>query len=287
MSDYTNRVLSLAYTATVDTFTGSQADRDAFFDQAVSPEDEMVLDMYAQYCLSLYTLDYGSHFLLFHPDIVKLRFTHEVEPYPYNQALGRINALSALICPYDTVAMHVTLTENRLLADSELTAYRDSKRSDFVKVGLDTNGITAVRRFTATGIVTVGGRFVAEDWGYGSEFYCYEYRGTWYLDDSFMDDDLCIDFALSDLVWGQDYLMPLHQRGVVSAVEDGYIYLDDGRIFTNKDMTAGTGAAAVSVGDTVWVRYYDFGLPVRLTDTERGTLYRAISFTVGELIYGE
>ena len=273
-------ILHYTYTARVDTLTGSQDALEGFYAQTVKPEDEMVLDIYAQHCLSLYTMDYGSHFLLFHPDIVKLHFTHEVQPYPYNQALGRINTLVALMLPYDSVAVDMSLTENRLLSGNELTSYLENAQKRLNTVGLSAAAITAVRHFAVTGTVTVGGRFIAENWDSDSDFYCYEYNGVWYLDVQYLDDDLCVDFALSDIVMGQDYLKPDTHRGVVSAIEDGYIHLEDGYVFATEDIASAIAESGVAVGDQVHIQHYDFGLPVRLTDTEQGTLYRAITLVV-------
>ncbi len=277
LAGYGMESLYYAYTATVDT----QSEPDSFYDQPISPEDEMVLDLYARFCMSLYTMDYGSHFLLFHPDIVKLRFTGEVDQYyDYSYALGRINALMSHMRPYDTVSLNASLSENRLLEGSELAEYLADKQKALGQAGLNADRITAVRAFTAEGTVTVMNRYTAGEWGYGTEFYCYEYNGVWYMDDRHMDDDLCIDFALSTIIPGQGYLEAVTHNGVITAIEDGYVLLEDGYVFTAEDIASLIAESGVAAGDRVQIRHYDFGLPIRLTDTEEGVLYRAITLTV-------
>ena len=284
LSGQATDVLHYTYTATVDTYQGTETEIEAFYGQALSSDDELVLDLYAQYCMSLYTMDYGSHFLLFHPDIVKLRFTSEVEPYSYEYALGRINALMLYMRPYDTVSLDASLLENRLLDGSELSEYLADKQSALAKAGLDTAEITAVRAFTVEGTVTVENRFTADEWGYGSEFYCYEYNGVWYLDDRSLDDDLCIDFALSEIIEGQDYLKPTIYIGTVTAIEEGYIRLDNDYLFTTDDVAYLIETNGISVGDQVSVMHFDFGLPVQYGDSEEGVLYKAADIAFFEVI---
>ena len=120
----------------MDTFTGPQTELEEFRARQVSPEDELVLDLFAQYYMTLYTMDYGSHFLLFHPAMVEERFTAEVKPHDYQTALARINTIMGEMIPYDTVALEMSLTENRLLSGDELTAFA-------VKAGLTGSGTIA------------------------------------------------------------------------------------------------------------------------------------------------
>ena len=138
-----DRILNYSYTATVETFAGSQADQDAFRDQNVSPEDALVLDLFAQYCMSLYTMDYGSHFLLFHPAIVEERFTKEVAPHSYEAALGTINTLLGLMLPYDTVSADITLTGNYALTGDALDEYLADLRKRTESAGLSIENVTA------------------------------------------------------------------------------------------------------------------------------------------------
>ena len=284
-----DRILNYSYTATVETFAGSQADQDAFRDQNVSPEDALVLDLFAQYCMSLYTMDYGSHFLLFHPAIVEERFTKEVAPHSYEAALGTINTLLGLMLPYDTVSADITLTGNYALTGDALDEYLADLRKRTESAGLSIENVTAARCFTAESILTVGGRFTPEEWGYGPDFYCFEYDGVWYLDGRDMDDDLCIDFALSGTIQGTGYLRPETYEGTVAVIEEGYLFMDDGTVFyTDAVISEQIAGHRLSVGDSVSIRHYDFRLAVSdeaygagILDGE-GILYKAVQLTVIE-----
>ena len=274
--------LQYSYTALVDTFTGPQAELEGFRARHVSPEDELVLDLFAQYYMTLYTMDSGSHFLLFHPAMVEERFTAEVKPHDYQTALARINTLMAEMIPYDTVALEMSLTENRLLSGDELTAYLEGKQNDLAAAGLSVHEITAVRYFEAAGTVTVHEDFVADDPGLERGFYCYEYDGVWYLDDDYMDDDLCIDFALSELIPGRDYLKTYAYDGRIAAIEEWYILMEDGRIFTLPHAYNSFSDYDLKVGDSVTIRHYDCSVSVRMDPSEktRYDLFRMVSFKV-------
>ena len=274
--------LQYSYTALVDTFTGPKAELEEFRARQVSPEDELVLDLFAQYYMTLYTMDYGSHFLLFHPAMVEKRFTAEVKPHDYQTALARINTIMAEMIPYDTVALEMSLTENRLLSGDELTAYLEGKQNDLAAAGLSVHEITAVRYFEAAGTVTVHEDFVADDPGLDRVCYCYEYDGVWYLDDDYMDDDLCIDFALSELIPGRDYLKSYAHDGRIAAIEEWYIRLEDGRIFTLPHAYNPFSDYDLKVGDSVTIRHYDCSVSVRMDPSEktRHDLFRMVSCKV-------
>lgn len=281
-----NRTLRYQYFSDVMAW-GSKEEMDAFYAQTISPENEMVLDLYAQYCASLYSMDYGSHFLLFHPDIVKSRFTEEVDPYPYKYALGKINYLVGLMLPYDIIQVSGSLTRNRLLVGDELTEYLANQQKSLGEVGFSADRITAVRCFSVNTTVTVASRFRIEEHERDMTLYCYEYDGVWYLDDSCMDDDLCIDFALSDITEGEDYRRTEARVGTVTAMEEGYIFLDDGSIFTTDAIANKIAESGLVVGDQVCIEHYDFGVSVKdnIRQTE-GVLYKALSLIVGDITDG-
>jgi hypothetical protein len=232
-------------------------------------------------------MDYGSHFLLFHPAIVEERFTKEVAPHSYEAALGTINTLLGLMLPYDTVSADITLTGNYALTGDALDEYLADLRKRTESAGLSIENVTAARCFTAESILTVGGRFTPEEWGYGPDFYCFEYDGVWYLDGRDMDDDLCIDFALSGTIQGTGYLRPETYEGTVAVMEEGYIFLDDGSIFTTDAIADKIAESGLVVGDQVCIEHYDFGVSVKdnIRQTE-GVLYKALSLIVGDMTDG-
>ena len=281
-----DRILNYFYTATVETFAGSQADQDTFRDQNVSPEDALVLDLFAQYCMSLYTMDYGSHFLLFHPDVVAQKFTGEIQGILYSDALGRINALADQFIPYDTISIDLVLHENRLLSGEALDNYLADFANTEAEMGLSAEKITAVRYFAFTGAITVGHGFTPDDWGYDTEFSCYEYDGVWYLDDRYMDDDTSIDLAQSSLTQGEDYLETKDSFVTFSYVENGYLYTEEGDIFgVSEQLAKDLADNGTSAGDKILIQHYDIGVPIKIGNTGDRTLYRAIAIYDSRFLY--
>ena len=254
-------VMEYGYTASVRTFSGTSEETAAFLARQVSPEDELALDLFAQYYLSVYGIDYGTHFLLFQHEFVENAFTAHVEPHSYAMAIARIYALMESLVPYERVSLDITLTENTLLSEEERAAFLAQERAAFEEVGLDPHRITAVRRFAAEGRIVMDQQFYTEDWFHGNQLYCYEYDGTWYLMPSHMDDDMCIDYALSTIADGTDYLTYRTVTGVVTAIEGSCLYLDSDMVFI--DHGQAWSYDGIQVGDAVTVYYYEFGLSVR------------------------
>ena len=275
---YPDHALRYTYTAAIDYFMGTKDELNAFMQETVSPEDEMILDLYAQYALSLYAFDYGSHFLLFHPDVVEQKFTGAIHGIPYADALGRIHALADQIIPYDTLSVDLLLLENRLLSGEALDNYLADFENTEAEMGLSAGKVTAVRYIAISGTITVGHGFSPEDWGFDTQIYCYEYDGVWYLDDRYMDDDASVDLAQSSLTPGEDYLKAVESVVTFSHVENGYLYTEEGNIFAVSDQIvqelADSGATA---GDKILIRHYDIGVPIIIGNTEEGILYSAIA----------
>lgn len=281
-----NRQIKYTYTAMIDYFMGTKDEMDAFMEETVSPEDALVLDLYAQYCMSLYTMDYGSHFLLFHPDVVAQKFTGEIQGILYSDALGRINALADQFIPYDTISIDLVLHENRLLSGEALDNYLADFANTEAEMGLSAEKITAVRYFAFTGAITVGHGFTPDDWGYDTEFSCYEYDGVWYLDDRYMDDDTSIDLAQSSLTQGEDYLETKDSFVTFSYVENGYLYTEEGDIFgVSEQLAKDLADNGTSAGDKILIQHYDIGVPIKIGNTGDRTLYRAIAIYDSRFLY--
>lgn len=299
-TDFSGLDVYYQYTATVDTFRqGTKEELQQFQEAELSPEDELVLDLYAQYALSLSALDYGSHFMLFHPNAVEDRFTKHIAPLTYELGVGRIRSLTSIVRPYGSVSVDVTLLENRLLTGEALEEYLANLSKNIENTGLSVEHVTEVRRFTAAGTVTLGGTFTSPFNPLGgedgdpneTEFYCYRYDGVWYLEDTYMDDDLSLDLAESNPFSGQGYLKTQSKHGTVVDVDDSFLYLDTGHAFLIEDATilipSGEGERSIRVGDTVIVTHYSLGLgglsfPIEGVRTEYWSLYTATQVDVYE-----
>ena len=233
-----------------------------------SAEDEMALQMVAQWLLSLYALDYGDHFPLFYESFVQEKFIKYAVDYgrSYTGAIDRIDSAAANLLPVDNVTLILSLEENTLLAGEELEAYIATKPAYQTARGFDPEWITAVRRVRISGGVDIDGFHPLDAVGeiLSEAFYLYEYEGKWYLDETFMDDDLSLDLLGTGKANSGFYKMNTTEGRVV-AVDDTYLYLDTGHAFridgaTVRKQTDGGEwhDAVIYVGDTVSVSHYSF-----------------------------
>ena len=233
---------------------------------SASVEDTMALQMVAQWLLSLYALDYGDHFPLFYESFVQEKFIKYAVDYgrSYTGAIDRIDSAAANLLPVDNVTLQLSLEENTLLAGEELEAYIATKPAYQTAMGFSPERITAVRRMRVSGGVEIDGFHPDTTDIWEETFYLYEYEGEWYLDETFMDDDLSLDLLGTGKADKGFYKMKTTEGRVV-AVDDIYLYLDTGNAFridgaTVRKQTDGGEwhDAVIYVGDTVSVTHYSF-----------------------------
>ena len=235
---------------------------------SASAEDTMALQMAAQWLLSLYALDYGDHFPLFYESFVQEKFIKYAVDYgrSYTGAIDRMDSAAANLLPVDNVTLILNLEENTLLAEEELEAYIATKPAYQTARGFDPEWITAVRRVVVSGGLDIDGFHPLDAVGeiLSEAFYLYEYEGKWYLDETFMDDDLSLDLLGTGKADSGFYKMKT-AKGKVVAVDDTYLYLDTGHAFridgASIQIQTDNGEwddTEVYVGDTVSVTHYSF-----------------------------
>ena len=235
---------------------------------SASAEDEMALQMVAQWLLSLYALDYGDHFPLFYESFVQEAFIKEAVRYDrtYRGAIQKIDSVVGRLFPVENVNLILHLEENTLLAGEELEAYIATKPAYQTARGFDPEWITAVRRVVVSGGLNIDGFYPLASVGeiLGEAFYLYEYEGKWYLDETFMDDDLSLDLLGTGKANSGFYKMNTTEGRVV-AVDDTYLYLDTGYAFridgASIQIQTDNGEwddTEVYVGDTVSVSHFSF-----------------------------
>lgn len=245
-------------------------------DDDVSAEDEMVLQMVGQWMASVCSLDYGDHFPLFYESFVQEVFIQETVRHgkTYQTAISEIERKVAALLPIDRVELILHLEENTLLAGEELETYRATKPSIQTARGFSPELISAVRRVRVSGGVELDGFYPFESMKeiLNEAFYIYEYEGKWYLDETLMDDDLCIDL-LGASKGDTGFYQIKTTEGVVVAMDDTYLYLDTGDAFRVDsalfhNQTDG-GEWVIRVGNTVTVSHYTLKMG-RLTRTVDG-----------------
>lgn len=235
---------------------------------SASAEDTMALQMVAQWFLSLYALDYGDHFPLFYESFVQERFIKEAVDYGqnYTGAIDRMDSAAANLFPVDNVSLKLSLEENTLLAGEELAAYLSAKPAYKTDWGFYPEQITAVRRVRVSGWLDIDGfhPLDAVEEILSEAFYLYEYEGKWYLDETFLDDDLSLDLLGTGKADSGFYKMKA-AKGKVVAVDDTYLYLDTGYAFridgASIQIQTDNGEwddTEVYVGGTVSVTHYSF-----------------------------
>ena len=237
--------------------------------QAVNAEDQLVLKLVGQWFYSVCGLHYGQHFPLFPDEVIRDRILSAFHEAGMTYAQG-IEKITATV--YDTAhfpAVNLTLT---LTGNEELTG---SNREEFLRQfalshpdTVDVEQITSVRKVQlAEGVaVKLDGRFAFQSKDLPIGFYCYEYKGRWYLDDQeYLEDDLCIDLLEADSS-ENGFCRIKTTEGKVVAKDDTYLYLDTGDAFRidgthfgiqtdNGDMLK-TQYTRVCVGHTVRVSHY-------------------------------
>ena len=234
----------------------------------VSAEDEMALQMVAQWLLSLYALDYGDHFPLFYESFVQEKFIKKAVDYgrTYTNAIDRMDSVAANLLPVDNVTLILSLAENTLLAGDELETYRATKPAFETARGFYPELITAVRRIRVSGGIELNGFYPLDSVSeiLGEAFYIYEYEGKWYLDETLMDDDLSLDLLGTGKADSGFYKMKT-AKGKVVAVDDTYLYLDTGYAFridgASIQIQTDNGEwddTEIYVGDTVSVSHFSF-----------------------------
>ena len=242
--------------------------RNASLGSSFPAEDEMALRMVGQWLASLYTLDYGDHFPLFYESFVQEMFIKEAVRYGqnYTGAIDRMDSAAANLFPVDNVSLKLSLEENTLLAGEELAAYLSAKPAYKTDWGFYPEQITAVRRVRVSGGLDIDGFSPFDSVGeiMGEPFYLYEYEGKWYLDETFMDDDLSLDLLGTGKTDSGFYKMKT-AKGKVVAVDDTYLYLDTGYAFridgASIQIQTDNGEwddTEVYVGYTVSVTHYSF-----------------------------
>lgn len=242
--------------------------RNASLGSSFPAEDEMALRMVGQWLASLYTLDYGDHFPLFYESFVQERFIKEAVDYGqnYTGAIDRMDSAAANLFPVDNVSLKLSLEENTLLAGEELAAYLSAKPAYKTDWGFYPEQITAVRRVRVSGGLDIDGfhPLDAVEEILSEAFYLYEYEGKWYLDETFMDDDLSLDLLGTGKADSGFYKMKT-AKGKVIAVDDTYLYLNTGYAFridgASIQIQTDNGEwddTEVYVGYTVSVTHYSF-----------------------------
>jgi hypothetical protein len=232
--------------------------------EEVSAEDEAVLKLIGQWMMSVYALDYANHFPLFHPSVVQDRFLSQIDEtgMTYQEAITRIQRAQEDLFPIKELDLILTLEDNRLLTEDELEAYRQ-------KTGLS---ITSARCFALHGMIVYNGILSSDQWMEGAEFICYESDGVWYLDDSLLEDDLCVDLAQNSPDHGGFYKEKTETFTVYDK-ENGYLYTNGGYVFF-----AGGADVMLLTDNGEWHRFDYNQIPAQ--GTVKITHY---TFAVGEL----
>lgn len=219
--------------------------------EEVSAEDEASLKLIGQWMMSVYALDYANHFPLFHPSVVQDRFLSQIDEtgMTYQEAITHIQSAQEDLFPIKELDLILTLEDNRLLTEDELEAYRQ-------KTGLS---ITSARCFALHGMIVYNGILGSDQWMEGAEFICYESDGEWYLDDSLLEDDLCVDLAQNSPDHGGFYKEKT-ETFTVYAKENGYLYTEEGYVFF-----AGGADVMLLTDNGEWHRFDYNQIPARGT----------------------
>jgi hypothetical protein len=206
---------------------GSVLTSNEALNDSVSPEDQAMLELFGQWIFSVTSLDYATHFSLFHEKIVEDRFLSEIAAhgYTYDQAISQIRLRTYELFPVQRLTLNIVMTENCLLSGAELESHRKRLANDVP----DAARITAVRSVAFTGTVALNVLSVLDLTEAG--LICYEYDGIWYLDHSLMDDDMSVDLLLSDRSSNMGYFKTQTETFTVVGIQNRYLVTEEGTLF--------------------------------------------------------
>jgi hypothetical protein len=243
---------------------GSVLTSNEALNDSVSPEDQAMLELFGQWIFSVTSLDYATHFSLFHEKIVEDRFLSEIAAhgYTYDQAISQIRLRTYELFPVQRLTLNIVMTENCLLSGAELESHRKRLANDVP----DAARITAVRSVAFTGTVALNVLSVLDLTEAG--LICYEYDGIWYLDHSLMDDDMSVDLLLSDRSSNMGYFKTQTETFTVVGIQNRYLVTEEGTLFfcdiaevyarNDKGNWERVSYIDIPTGESVTVTYYNF-----------------------------
>lgn len=228
----------------------------------IKPEQDVCAEMLGQWLLSAATCDYSQHFPLFSDEILRDRIypAFEKEGYEIQDAYEKMATVVA-----DTVGFTHCRVEyavkNVENTEETLQAFKDEWKQYFEQVGIATDDITQVCKYTIEDIkIYYNDLFLIE---FSSPMIVfYQIGGIWYASPEMLDDDLSIDLLQSDPGERNGFYKIKHTAGVVARIENEYVVLEDTSYYLLR-----SEEVKVSVGDSVEIAYYSVGLEgCRVTD---------------------
>ncbi len=229
--------------------------------------EDVGAQLYGQWLLSLGTFDYSMHFELFQKELLDETVYKDFSDSGFTpeEAYQKIRKVAAETSGVKDCRVDYYVSDIRINDEETINYYRDNWESmrirHFIEKVEDIEAFATY--YVENSAIYFNDMFYIDDIDFGDfDMICYKYKGTWYVDSDYLDDDLSIDLVQSDP--GEDgYYKEKSNFGVVESIESGYIKLEG----SDRYYLVPESINDISVGDTVTVNYYSIGIECkRITD---------------------
>lgn len=195
----------------------------------VSLRDQMALKLIGQWFYSVYTLHYDQHFPLFADEALEIYVLPQFAKAgkTYTEGVAKIIHTAEETAFFQSLSLYLSLIRNEALEGSNREEYL-RQFALYHPDSINTDEISAVRKIQIAEDVeaVLDGRFQIASENIPKEFYCYEYRGRWYLDtQDCLEDDLSMDLLEADPE-SSPYYKTRTITGVITDRDEEYLYVD-------------------------------------------------------------
>ena len=226
--------------------------------EGFSPAHDLFTELFAEWALSLCSFDYSLHFSLFEEGFLDYVYGEfDKAGLSREDAIAKVEAIARDIfgVDLDNARVELSVKGRRLDLPEDLEAFRLREATRFAEAGLDVANVKgiAVYNFDDTKVYYDGGFFLDLGADYSiSEFVFFLYGEKWYVEPSYIEDDLCVELVHDTREQGEKFYKLDTADGVISSIEGGYLCLDEGdRYYFSKD-----GFGDFKVGDAVTIEHY-------------------------------
>ncbi|MBQ4140564.1 MAG: hypothetical protein IJD70_04420 [Clostridia bacterium] len=246
--------------------------------------EDIGAQLYGQWLISLATCNYSMHFELFQKELLDLTVYKDFEKLGYgtDEAYKKIDktARDTLGVKFETCRIDYTVTDIKINDEETVNYYREHWNSlmihDYVSSIDDIEAFATY--YVENNVINFGDLFCIDDIDWEDpDMICYKYKGRWYVDYSYLDDDLSIDL-LESYEGDGHYYKEKADSGTVQSIESGYINLGDKYYYLMPE-----GENDIAVGDEVIIKYRSVDLECkRVSDGSKCRLAVATSVTKGD-----
>ena len=253
------------------TVTVSQENRIAPASPERARDEEICLELCAEWLLSVSALDYPLHFSLFAPQQIAEFEKNELIPIGFSLETAKLRIEEVVRETYglnDNFRLELSLADLTFDAPEQVKYFQERFKNQFESYGMDPSAVEsyALCRFDSAEIIFQNAlRYekILNDWE-SNKILLYRYDGVWYVEPMRLDDDISIDLVQSEKGETQGYYEEHTRTGHVTAIRNQLIFIDDQFVSPLTDVCTG-----LAVGDEITVTYYTMGVEFPTVGSDR------------------